>query len=60
MLQAARQELDGCALFNSLSTPHGIASIGPDGDVVRLGADSLRALRPVLARVHTLAGIGIG
>ncbi len=52
--------LDGSALFNSLATPHGIASIGIDGDAVRLGADSLRALKPVIARVHSMAGIGIG
>ena len=52
--------IDGCALFNSLSTPHGVLSIGPDGDAVRLGADSLRALKPVIARIHATAGIGIG
>lgn len=52
--------LDGSARFNSLSTPHGIASIGPDGDVVRLGAASLRALNPVIAMIHSRAGIGIG
>lgn len=52
--------LDGSALFNSLATPHGIASIGPDGDAVRLGADSLRACGPVIRRVHSTAGLGIG
>ena len=52
--------LDGSARFNSLSTPHGIQSIGPDGDVVRLGASSLRALNPVIAMIHSTAGLGIG
>ena len=52
--------LDGSALFNALATPHGLASIGMDGDVIRLGADSLRACKPVIARVHSTAGIGIG
>lgn len=51
---------DGAALFNSKAAPNGILSMGPDGDAVRLGADSIRALRPVLARVHATAGIGIG
>ncbi len=51
---------DASALFNSLSTPHGIMSVGPDGDVVRLGASSLRALNPVIAMIHATAGIGIG
>lgn len=51
---------DGAALFNSKAAPHGILSIGPDGDAVRLGADSLRATKPVLSRIHPTAGIGIG
>lgn len=50
---------DGAALFNSRAAPHGIQSIGPDGDVVRLGADALRACKPVIVRVHSTAGIGI-
>jgi hypothetical protein len=50
----------GAALFNSRSAPHGVLSIGPDGDAVRLGADSLRAVSRVITRVHTTAGIGIG
>lgn len=51
---------DGAALFNSRAAPHGVLSIGPDGDAVRLGADSLRAVTKVITRVHTTAGIGIG
>ena len=52
--------LDGSALFNSLSTPSGVQSNGIDGTAIRLGADSLRAVKPVLTRVHSQAGIGIG
>jgi hypothetical protein len=51
---------DGAALFNSRAAPHGVLSIGPDGDAVRLGADSLRAVSRVITRVHSTAGIGIG
>jgi hypothetical protein len=51
---------DGAALFNSKAAPNGILSVGPDGDAVRLGADTLRALGPVIRRVHATAGIGIG
>ena len=51
---------DGQMLFNSRSAPHGVANIGPDGDIVRYGADSLRAVLPVLTRVHSTAGYGIG
>ena len=51
---------DGAALFNTRNAPSGVQSLGPVGDVIRLGADSLRALRPVIARIHETAGIGIG
>lgn len=51
---------DGAALYNTRDGPSGIVNIGPDGDVIRLGADSLRALRPVISRIHATAGIGIG
>jgi len=51
---------DGAALFNTRAAPHGVLSIGPEGDVVRLGSDSLRAVDRVLTRVHSTAGIGIG
>lgn len=50
---------DGAALYNSKAAPNGILSVGPDGDAVRMGADSLRAVKPVLARIHPTAGIGI-
>jgi len=58
-LEAAARN-DGAALFNSRSAPHGVVSIGPDGDAIRLGADSLRAVSRVIQRVHSTAGIGIG
>lgn len=51
---------DGAALYNSKASPSGVLSVGPDGDAVRLGADSLRAVKPVLSRIHPTAGIGIG
>jgi len=50
---------DGAALFNSRAAPHGVLSIGPDGDAVRLGSDSLRAVHKVIVRVHSTAGYGI-
>ncbi len=52
--------LDGAALFNSKAAPHGVLSLGIDGEAVRLGADSLRACLPVLRRIHPTAGVGIG
>ena len=51
---------DGAALFNSKAAPHGVLSMGIDGEAVRLGADSLRATLPVIRRIHPTAGIGIG
>ena len=48
---------DGAAAYNERTAPHGIQSIGPDGDIVRLGRDILRALNPVLTRI---IGPGIG
>ena len=51
---------DGAALFNSRTAPHGVLSLGIDGEAVRLGADSLRATLPVIRRIHPTAGIGIG
>ena len=51
---------DAAALFNSRAAPHGVLSLGIDGEVVRLGSDSLRACLPVLRRIHPTAGIGIG
>ena len=58
-LEAAARN-DGAALFNSRNAPNGVQSIGPDGDAIRLGADALRACKPVIQRVHSTAGIGIG
>lgn len=51
---------DGAALFNSKAAPHGVLSLGIDGEAVRLGSDSLRACLPVLRRIHPTALIGIG
>ncbi len=51
---------DGAALYNSKDAPSGVLSMTIDGQAVRMGADSIRALRPVLARIHPTAGIGIG
>ncbi len=51
---------DGAALFMSKTAPHGVLSLGIDGEAVRLGADSLRATLPVIRRIHPTAGIGIG
>lgn len=50
---------DGQMLFNSRAAPHGVLSIGPEGESVRLGADSLRAVNKVITRVHSTAGYGI-
>ena len=50
---------DGAALFNSKAAPHGVLSMGIDGEAVRLGADSLRACLPVLRRIHSTALIGL-
>lgn len=41
--------LDGMAAYAERRAPHGILSIGPDGDVARMGARMLRATSPVLA-----------
>ncbi len=51
---------DGAALYNSKASPNGILSQTIDGQAVRMGADSLRAVKPVIARIHPTAGIGIG
>lgn len=49
--------LDGIAAYTERTAPHGILSVGPDGDVARLGRGMVRALEPVfLAK----AGPGIG
>ena len=51
---------DGAAAYAERKAPHGVLSIGPDGDAVRLGADILRSTTPVLGRHLPTAGIGIG
>ena len=51
---------DGAALYNSKDAPNGILSQSIDGQAVRMGADSLRAVKPVISRIHPTAGIGIG
>jgi hypothetical protein len=33
-------------------SPHGVLSVGPDGDVARLGSDILRACDPILYRIN--------
>jgi hypothetical protein len=48
---------DGAACYTSRDAPHGVLSIGPDGDVTRLGASIIRELEPVFQRY---AGPGIG
>jgi len=47
---------DAAAAYVSRKAPHGILSVGPDGEAVRLGSDIVRALRPVFRRYGT-AGI---
>jgi len=49
--------MDGVGAYVDRDAPHGILSLGPDGEAVRLGADVLRASWPVLRR-YTLPGIG--
>lgn len=55
LIRAARD--DGTAAYARRKAPHGVLSSGPDGEVVRLGADLIIALRPVFARYAT-PGIG--
>lgn len=49
--------LDAAAQYIARNAPHGVLSLGPEGEAVRLGADVERALRPVLDRYGT-RGIG--
>lgn len=46
-------ELDGARLFTTRASPHGVLSLGVDGDVVRLGSSQTFALDNVF-----LPGIG--
>lgn len=48
---------DGAAAYARRNAPHGVLSIGPDGQVARLGSDLALALRPVFRRYGT-PGIG--
>lgn len=48
--------LDGIAAYAERKAPHGVLTIGPDGDAVRLGRDMVRALEPVFLRI---VGLGI-
>jgi hypothetical protein len=47
---------DGAALYVARKAPHGVLSIGPDGDVARLGSAILRASDAILYRISP--GIG--
>jgi hypothetical protein len=49
--------LDGIAAYKDRDAPHGILSIGPDGEVARTGSDLVRWSAPVVARYAT-PGIG--
>ena len=48
--------IDGAAAYLERKAPHGVLSVGPDGDVARLGAQVLRACASVLDR-HVRIGI---
>lgn len=48
---------DAAAAYAERDAPHGVLTMGPDGQVTRLGRDIVRALEPVFMRI---AGPGIG
>lgn len=48
---------DGAAAYARRKAPHGVLTVGPNGESVRLGADIVIALRPVFRRYAT-PGIG--
>ena len=48
---------DGAAAYARRKAPHGVLSVGPGGETVRLGSDIVIALRPVFRRYGT-PGIG--
>lgn len=54
----AAARVDAAAAYVSRRAPHGILSVGPEGQAVRLGSDIIRALRPVLARYSERGGFG--
>lgn len=47
---------DGAAAYARRRAPHGILSVGPDGQAVRLGADILIACKPILRRISPPIG----
>ena len=50
-------QLDGLAAYRDFDAPHGLLNIGPEGDVIRVGADIIRAGHPAISR-YALPGIG--
>jgi hypothetical protein len=48
--------LDGVAAYKDRDAPHGILSIGPDGEIARTGSDIVRWSNPVINR-YLLPGI---
>lgn len=48
--------LDGIAAYKDRDAPHGILSLGPDGEIVRVGSDIVRWSAPVIAR-YAIPGI---
>lgn len=46
LIAAALQ--DASALYVARKSPHGVLSVGPDGEVARLGSDILRACNAIL------------
>lgn len=49
--------LDGIAAYKDRDAPHGILSVGPDGEVARTGSDIVRWSAPAIAR-YAIPGIG--
>jgi hypothetical protein len=49
--------MDGVGAYADRDAPHGVLSLGPDGQTVRLGSDVLRASIPVIHR-YVMPGIG--
>jgi hypothetical protein len=48
--------LDGVAAYKDRDAPHGILSIGPDGEIARTGSDIVRWSNPVINR-YILPGV---
>ena len=49
--------LDGIAANKDRDALHGILSLGPDGEIARIGSDVVRWSRPVIAR-YAIPGMG--